>query len=142
LKQSYLKRINGIKATDIRISNDMEDKIISNLVTLTSIHPEAFDNCKISSTYKVGLIESSYVQGLRCSPDSIGVIEDGDGNLRPVCIEAKCRTRLSTMFAELEFSMNSSESVEKVVIVNAGSVEMKRNIHRDSEMFQIYCSHW
>ena len=138
MKQSYLKRLNGIKATDIRIGNDMEDKIISNLVTFTSINPESFNNCKISSAYKVGLLESSYVQGLRCSPDSIGVIEDGDGNLRPVCIEAKCRTRLSTVFAELEFSFSSSESVEKVVIVNAGSTEMKQNVHRDSELFQIY----
>ena len=138
LRSSFMKRLSGASAVNTKIGHEVEKTIIKNLVLLSNNKAHLFEGKKIVSVFKVGLMESHRLRGLRCSPDSFGVMQDESGNNTPICIEAKCRTRLSTMFAEIEYSIDPNCDDSIVAIVDAGTDKMMANIHRDNELMQIY----
>jgi hypothetical protein len=123
---------------DVRIGHEMEDPIIQNLCDLSRHVPQHFKGFQMQSLFKTGLLESKELKGLRCSPDSIGVMTNCDGQRKVVCIEAKCRTRQTTSFQELEACIpNTDGGGKKVFTFSAGSLDMVRLIKRDSELLQM-----
>ena len=139
LKQSFMKRQNrSSSGEDAKIGHDMEDPIIQNLCELSRQNPHQFKGYQIESLFKTGLVESKDLKGLRCSPDAIDVMVDDDGNRKVICIEAKCRTRQTTAFQELEaFLPNTAGGENKIFSVSAGSMEMLSLCKRDSELLQM-----
>ena len=139
LTQSFMKRLGRISSgEDVRIGHEMEDPIIQNLYDLSRHVPQHFKGFQMQSLFKTGLLESKELKGLRCSPDAIGVMTNCDGQRKVVCIEAKCRTRQTTSFQELEACIpNTDGGGKKVFTVSAGSLDMVRLIKRDSELLQM-----
>ena len=131
-----MKRLGGHAAKDTKIGHMMEDVIIKTLVNETRTKGAAVTRKELKCAFKVGLIEHKTIQGLRCSPDALGIAVDTDGVERPICIEVKCRTRLSTSFQELA-SLPYHSLNEKYISVAAPSNELKVLCSRDSELIQL-----
>ena len=136
LKRSFMKRLSGNTSKDTKIGHEMEDVIIKKLVTDTRMKEISETHKVLKCAYKVGLLENKLISGLRCSPDAVGIVLDGEGNEKPICIEVKCRTRLSTAFEEVARS-DYNLLQNKYVSVTAMSDEMKTICTRDSEMVQL-----
>ena len=131
-----MKRLAGHAARDTKMGHMMEDVIINNLVNETRTKGAAVTCKELKCAFKVGLIEHKTIQGLRCSPDALGIAVDTDGVENPICIEVKCRTRLSTSFQELANSSYHSLS-KNYISVEAPSNELKVLCSRDSELIQM-----
>ena len=101
MKRSFMKRLSGNTSKDTKIGHEMEDVIIKKLVTDTRMKEISETHKVLKCAYKVGLLENNLISDLRCSPDAVGIVLDGEGNEKPICIEVKCRTRLSTVFEEV-----------------------------------------
>ena len=128
--------MSGKTATDAKVGHQMEDTLIKQLIDATAL--DGIEACSkvLKVAFKVGLIEHQSISDLRCSPDSLGIMIYSPGNERPICIEVKCRTCLSTVFTELA-RRNYNSSKQKYVSLCAMDDDLKEICNRESEMIQL-----